>query len=439
MINGLEIGTRLPPERQLLKTFDVSMTTLKRALNNLAGRGILRRIVGRGTFVLHKPEIVIKQERSPLIFTWEPFSNFDFSGLDLVPENHVFQRPEYYRSLADALRKKVSPDIMLMASQFPIFQEKATFMNLDYMQISLPATDGYFANMTNFFSDYSFRFALPLLFSCQLIAVSSHSKYDGLAARLQEKDFSDFVEFATYIYEELQQPMIFFPEYLQLFLMQSGPLFDPTSGDNLFDTSNGQRQLEGLKDLIDSGRLINPFCSSIKNQIDLFCDGKTGVLGPFFAFNLHKLKGDFELILPPFGKSSSNFINAMGLTIHSETALPDASAILVKHMGSDESVLKLAYEGRGFPAQKHLCKRYMKANHPLIYSNYERFEDEVANASISSNDVNDVRIRGVLIDATMKYLSGKINLQEAADICSEKLSDLVQTEEREEYLGYQAI
>jgi DNA-binding LacI/PurR family transcriptional regulator len=44
-------GTRLPPERELLKRFEVSRPTLRRALDALVAEGLLRRYPGRGTFI----------------------------------------------------------------------------------------------------------------------------------------------------------------------------------------------------------------------------------------------------------------------------------------------------------------------------------------------------------------------------------------------------
>lgn len=45
-------GIRLPPESELLKHFDVSRPTLRKAISGLVNDGLLKRYPGRGTFVL---------------------------------------------------------------------------------------------------------------------------------------------------------------------------------------------------------------------------------------------------------------------------------------------------------------------------------------------------------------------------------------------------
>src|SRR4051794_29153694 len=47
----LRCGDRLPPERELAEELDVSRGTVRQALDALAGRGLVERGVGRGTFV----------------------------------------------------------------------------------------------------------------------------------------------------------------------------------------------------------------------------------------------------------------------------------------------------------------------------------------------------------------------------------------------------
>jgi GntR family transcriptional regulator len=47
----LRAGERLPPERELAEGLGVSRMTLRQALTSLAGRGLVERGVGRGTFV----------------------------------------------------------------------------------------------------------------------------------------------------------------------------------------------------------------------------------------------------------------------------------------------------------------------------------------------------------------------------------------------------
>ncbi|HVQ23460.1 MAG TPA: GntR family transcriptional regulator, partial [Candidatus Saccharimonadia bacterium] len=48
-------GSRLPPERELGRTFEVSRSTLRLALDELEERGLITRHQGRGTFVARVP------------------------------------------------------------------------------------------------------------------------------------------------------------------------------------------------------------------------------------------------------------------------------------------------------------------------------------------------------------------------------------------------
>jgi GntR family transcriptional regulator len=50
----LQAGERLPPERDLARDLNVSRMTVRQALSSLAGRGLVERGVGRGTFVANR-------------------------------------------------------------------------------------------------------------------------------------------------------------------------------------------------------------------------------------------------------------------------------------------------------------------------------------------------------------------------------------------------
>ncbi|MCJ8330837.1 MAG: GntR family transcriptional regulator [Lentisphaeria bacterium] len=433
IISEMEIGDRLPPERELLLNMNVSMITLKRALNNLSDQGILQRFVGRGTFIQQKPDRVDK--KVPLLFTWDALSNLNWDKMNPVPDKRIFPGADYYTKLADALRKKIIPDVMFMASQFPDFQEQATFMNLDHGKLNIPPAGSYFDILNQNFSDYSFRFALPLLFSCQLIAVSSHKKYRGLAEELQQCQFDSYLDFADYIQEKFQQPTMFFPEYLQLYLSQSSEFFDPQSGASLFDIEAGRTALIRLKKGFEDGIISNPYTSSIPGEIDLFQSGKRAIVGPIFAFSLRDLSGKFDLILPPFGKDNANIINAIGLTIHSESKQSDLSAKLLTSISSEKSVMKLAREGRGFPADKSLCKQFLKENYPLL--DFATFEDEIAGSQLNSFNSEEKLIHHTIIEDAVDFLSGTISLSDAAGNTRQKLAHLVKP--KKDYLNFPVV
>lgn len=61
-IERLHVGERLPPERALCAELDVSRSTVRQALGALAGRGLVERGVGRGTFVA-RPKVDLDLRR----------------------------------------------------------------------------------------------------------------------------------------------------------------------------------------------------------------------------------------------------------------------------------------------------------------------------------------------------------------------------------------
>jgi GntR family transcriptional regulator of arabinose operon len=58
-----KLGSRIPSERDLAKEFGVSQMTVNRALQDLARAGILKREVGRGTFVCKVPTRLYEERR----------------------------------------------------------------------------------------------------------------------------------------------------------------------------------------------------------------------------------------------------------------------------------------------------------------------------------------------------------------------------------------
>lgn len=62
-----EVGERLPSERELCETFNLSRTTVREAIDALVNEGLLRREKGRGTFVA-EPKILESLLQTPIGF-----------------------------------------------------------------------------------------------------------------------------------------------------------------------------------------------------------------------------------------------------------------------------------------------------------------------------------------------------------------------------------
>ena len=57
MAGRLIDGERLPPEREMAASLDIAVGTLRKALSDLEGKGLLDRVQGSGNYVRHRPEV----------------------------------------------------------------------------------------------------------------------------------------------------------------------------------------------------------------------------------------------------------------------------------------------------------------------------------------------------------------------------------------------
>ena len=102
-----KIGQRLPSERDLCETFDVSRMTVRQAITLLVDEGILERKPGSGTFVASSrvkekmrgttsfTEIVKSQGRKPSseLISYQRLhpNEFEIKNLGVLPQSHVIR------------------------------------------------------------------------------------------------------------------------------------------------------------------------------------------------------------------------------------------------------------------------------------------------------------------------------------------------------------
>ena len=102
-----KIGQRLPSERDLCETFDVSRMTVRQAITLLVDEGILERKPGSGTFVASSrvkekmrgttsfTEIVKSQGKKPSseLISYQRLhpNEFEIKNLGVLPQSHVIR------------------------------------------------------------------------------------------------------------------------------------------------------------------------------------------------------------------------------------------------------------------------------------------------------------------------------------------------------------
>ncbi len=97
----LAVGERLPAERELARSLDVSRMTVRQALSSLAARGLVERGVGRGTFVAAR-KLDHDLTRVTGFTDW-----LDRHGLE--PDSRVLEKKELEASWAIAAALEITP------------------------------------------------------------------------------------------------------------------------------------------------------------------------------------------------------------------------------------------------------------------------------------------------------------------------------------------
>jgi GntR family transcriptional regulator len=123
-----EVGERLPSERELCETFNLSRTTVREAIDALVNEGLLRREKGRGTFVA-EPKILESLLQTPSGFTdamLEQGYHVETKVLrvEIVPAPRIVAHELRLRSdepvtVIDRLRFVLNEPILLVTSYVP--------------------------------------------------------------------------------------------------------------------------------------------------------------------------------------------------------------------------------------------------------------------------------------------------------------------------------
>lgn len=111
--NEWKVGEKIPSESQLCKMFGVSRTSVRAALQNLQGRGIIVTMQGIGSFVHRNPnEANLSSINITSDISSEQFKDFfefrqaiEFKGIDLFVKKATIQEEERLLELVEQMRK----------------------------------------------------------------------------------------------------------------------------------------------------------------------------------------------------------------------------------------------------------------------------------------------------------------------------------------------
>lgn len=145
-VQGMRVGEGLPTERSIAEEFRVSRATVRRALDELAGSGLVYRIQGSGTYV-GDPSMVSKD----LHLT--SFSE-DMRERGMLPESRVLTRGDVRADELTAARLRLAPQTELLrverlrlADGRPMAVETCFFQASLVQQIGLDFTRSVYAQL----------------------------------------------------------------------------------------------------------------------------------------------------------------------------------------------------------------------------------------------------------------------------------------------------
>lgn len=93
----LKDGHRLPSERDVCRLFDVSSKVVRRAYDELAQKGLIEGIAGKGTFVKHRMRLRVRLQAFYQISDW------------LRSQGHEVRLQTTYTDIIDFMRPSISP------------------------------------------------------------------------------------------------------------------------------------------------------------------------------------------------------------------------------------------------------------------------------------------------------------------------------------------
>jgi GntR family transcriptional regulator len=124
-----QVGDRLPSERELCDTFNLSRTTVREAIDALVDEGLLRRERGRGTFVA-EPKILEGLLQTPTGFTDSMIAQgynvitkvlrMEIGNAPTTVARELRLRPDEPVTIIDRLRYILGEPILLVTSYVPV-------------------------------------------------------------------------------------------------------------------------------------------------------------------------------------------------------------------------------------------------------------------------------------------------------------------------------
>ena len=107
----LRPGSKLPPERELARRFDVNRTTLRHALKMLEMMGVVSQRVGDGTY-LNSGTSILLDEPLDFLIVMEDTSLYELFELRLLVEPELASRAAHRADAADLARMRAAIDKM---------------------------------------------------------------------------------------------------------------------------------------------------------------------------------------------------------------------------------------------------------------------------------------------------------------------------------------
>ena len=279
---------------------------------------------------------------------------------------------DYYSKLMVMIAGNTAPDVMWMGSGFGEFAERGAFLDISDLENQFPR-DQYFSSVVDWYRMNGKLYGFPYGVDCMVIAYNKDLfRKAGVPLPRPDWTLDDFLQTSLALMKPQRDRKT--PDYYAFGSYGSESLEIGTFGAQILSDDN-------TRSLLDSPASIAAmqFNYDLKEKYRVSAGQASGAVDIGQAFKLKKLAMvtmatwdlpsfqkdivdfDWDIVLPPKGKSRAVWASSSGLAVFARTPHPREAKMLLRFLASPKLQLELGLGTGAMPTQRATAARWASA------------------------------------------------------------------------------